>query len=71
VAQLPVAGIVFALDGVLLGAGDATSMRTATVVSALAGFLALIWLSLAFGWGLAGIWSGFTAFMVLRLAFVG
>ncbi len=71
VAQLPVAGIVFALDGVLLGAGDAAFMRTPTVVSALAGFLALIWLSLAFGWGLAGIWSGLTAFMVLRLAFVG
>ena len=35
VAQLPVAGIVFALDGVLLGAGDATFMRNATLVSAL------------------------------------
>lgn len=71
VAQLPVAGIVFGLDGVLLGAGDARFMRTATVVSALAGFLPLIWLSLVFGWGLAGIWSGLTTFMVLRLAFVG
>ena len=30
VAQLPVAGIVFALDGVLLGAGDAKFMRNAT-----------------------------------------
>ncbi|EUA34306.1 MATE efflux family protein [Mycobacterium xenopi 3993] len=51
VAQLPVAGTVFGLDGVLLGAGDARFMRTATVVSALAGFLPLIWLSLVFGWG--------------------
>ncbi|OBK29280.1 MATE family efflux transporter [Mycobacterium asiaticum] len=71
VAQLPVAGIVFALDGVLLGAGDAAFMRTATVVSALVGFLPLIWLSLAYGWGLAGIWSGLSAFMVLRLVFGG
>jgi putative MATE family efflux protein len=71
VAQLPVAGIVFAIDGVLLGAGDAAFMRTTTVVSALAGFLPLIWLSLVFGWGLAGIWSGLSTFMVLRLAFVG
>lgn len=71
VAQLPVAGIVFALDGVLLGAGDATFMRTATVVSALLGFLPLIWLSLAYGWGLAGIWSGLSTFLVLRLAFGG
>lgn len=71
VAQLPVAGIVFALDGVLLGAGDARFMRNATLASALLGFLPLIWLSLAFGWGLFGIWSGLTTFMVLRLVFVG
>ncbi|MGV9803057.1 MATE family efflux transporter [Mycobacterium sp. NPDC003449] len=71
VAQLPVAGIVFALDGVLLGAGDAKFMRNATLASALTGFLPLIWLSLVFGWGLLGIWSGLTTFMVLRLAFVG
>jgi putative MATE family efflux protein len=71
VAQLPVAGIVFALDGVLLGAGDARFMRNATVVSALVGFLPLTWLSLVFHWGLAGIWSGLSTFMVLRLAFVG
>lgn len=71
VAQLPVAGVVFAIDGVLLGAGDATFMRNATLVSALVGFLPLIWLSLVFGWGLLGIWSGLTVFMVLRLVFVG
>ncbi|MEO3757419.1 MATE family efflux transporter [Mycobacterium sp. B14F4] len=71
VAQLPIAGIVFALDGVLLGAGDATFMRNATLVSALVGFLPLIWLSLAFGWGLLGIWAGLSTFMVLRLVFVG
>jgi putative MATE family efflux protein len=71
VAQLPIAGIVFALDGVLLGAGDAKFMRNATLVSALVGFLPLIWLSLIFGWGLLGIWSGLTTFMVLRLVFVG
>lgn len=71
VAQLPVAGIVFAIDGVLLGAGDATFMRNATLASALAGFLPLVWLSLAFGWGLLGIWAGLSTFMVLRLVFVG
>lgn len=71
VAQLPFAGIVFALDGVLLGAGDAAFMRTATVISALVGFLPLVWLSLVFGWGLAGIWSGLTTFVMLRLIFVG
>ena len=71
VAQLPLAGIVFALDGVLIGAGDARFMRTATLVSAVVGFLPPIWMSLAFGWGLAGIWAGLSSFVVLRLLFVG
>ncbi|MFB1299497.1 MATE family efflux transporter [Mycobacterium sp. pW049] len=71
VGILPVAGIVFAVDGVLLGAGDATFMRNATLASAVLGFLPLIWLSLAYGWGLMGIWAGLAIFMVLRLVFVG
>ena len=48
VAQLPLAGVVFVLDGVLLGAGVAAFMRTAPVVSAQIGFLPPIWLSLRF-----------------------
>ena len=71
VAQLPFAGIVFALDGVLLGAGDAAFMRTCTVISAVVGFLPLTWLALVMNWGLAGIWAGLSAFIALRLMFVG
>ncbi|HEY2723732.1 MAG TPA: MATE family efflux transporter [Pseudonocardiaceae bacterium] len=70
VALQPVAGVVFALDGVLLGAGDATFLRNSTLGSALLGFLPLIWASFVFGWGLLGIWAGLAAFMVLRLAFL-
>lgn len=71
VAMLPVAGVVFALDGVLLGSGDAAFLRTATLIAALVGFLPLIWLSLVFDWGLAGIWTGLMVFMLVRLATVG
>ncbi|MBA0045009.1 MATE family efflux transporter [Mycobacteroides sp. LB1] len=71
VCQLPISGLVFALDGVLLGAADARFMRNATMVSALCGFLPLVWLSLVFGWGLTGIWSGLTLFLILRLVLVG
>ncbi|CCH34214.1 MATE family efflux transporter [Actinosynnema sp. NPDC047251] len=67
VALQPVAGVVFALDGVLLGAGDAAFLRTATLLAAGVGFLPLIWASYAYGWGLVGIWAGLSAFMVLRL----
>ncbi len=70
-ALQPVAGVVFAIDGVLLGAGDAAFLRTWTLAAAVSGFLPLIWASLAFGWGLAGIWSGLAAFMVVRLVAVG
>jgi putative MATE family efflux protein len=70
VVMQPVAGVVFALDGVLLGAGDAAFLRTATLVSAGAGFLPLIWISLLLGWGLTGIWTGLMVFMLLRLATV-
>ncbi|SFQ05593.1 putative efflux protein, MATE family [Amycolatopsis arida] len=67
VALQPVAGVVFALDGVLLGAGDAAFLRTATLAAALLGFLPLIWVSHGLGWGLGGIWTGLSVFMVLRL----
>ncbi len=30
----------------------------------------MIWMSLAFGWGLAGIWTGLSLFMLLRMGFV-
>ncbi|MGH3621400.1 MAG: MATE family efflux transporter, partial [Sciscionella sp.] len=71
VALQPVAGLVFALDGVLLGAGDAAFLRTATIVSAVFGFLPLVWASLTFDWGLRGVWSGLSVFMLFRLATVG
>lgn len=70
VGMLPIAGVVFALDGVLLGSGDAAFLRTATLAGALIGFLPLIWLSLVFDWGLAGVWSGLVVFMLVRLATV-
>lgn len=70
VAQQPVAGIVFALDGVLLGAADTRFLRTTTLASALGVFLPLIWLSWGFGWGLTGIWIGLTMFLVARMTAV-
>jgi putative MATE family efflux protein len=66
----PVAGVVFALDGVLLGAGDAAYLRTWTLVAAAAGFLPLTWASLVLGWGLVGIWAGLSALVLIRLVAV-
>jgi putative MATE family efflux protein len=68
VALQPVGGVVFALDGVLLGAGDVAFMRNVTLGAAAAGFLPLVWASWGLGWGLVGIWSALTAFVLIRLA---
>ncbi len=69
VAMMPVAGIVFALDGVLLGAGDNAFIRTVTVVAALGGFVPLCLLAVWLDWGLSGVWAGLAAFIGVR--FVG
>ncbi|CAA9210798.1 MAG: putative DNA-damage-inducible protein F [uncultured Blastococcus sp.] len=63
----PLAGVVFALDGVLMGAGDVGYLRTVTIGSAVVGFLPLTLLAGSLGWGLAGIWAGLCLFIGLRL----
>jgi putative MATE family efflux protein len=64
----PLAGVVFALDGVLMGAGDVGYLRTVTIGAALVGFVPLSLLAVPLGWGLAGVWTGLTLFVALRLA---
>ncbi|KXK61333.1 MATE family efflux transporter [Micromonospora rosaria] len=65
--MLPLAGVVFALDGVLIGAGDVRYLRNLTVVAAVGGFLPAIWTAYVWDLGLGGIWAGLTLFVVLRL----
>jgi putative MATE family efflux protein len=67
VAMQPIAGVVFALDGVLIGAGDLRYLRNLSLASTLCAFLPAIWLAYAFDLGLGGIWAGLTLFMVVRL----
>ena len=68
VGMLPAAGVVFALDGVLIGAGDVGFLRTVTIVSAVGAFAPLNVLALELHWGLGGVWAGLTAFVLVRLA---
>ncbi|MCZ7439121.1 MATE family efflux transporter [Micromonospora sp. WMMC241] len=67
VALQPIGGVVFALDGVLIGAGDVRYLRNLTIVAAFGGFLPAIWLAYGLDLGLGGIWAGLTLFVVLRL----
>ena len=41
IATLPLSGLLFALDGILIGAGDIAFMRNVTLAGALGGFLPL------------------------------
>lgn len=68
VLTMPVNGWVFALDGILFGAGDLRFMRNVTIAGALCGYLPLTLATAEFGWGLTGIWVGISAFIWIRAA---
>lgn len=68
IGMLPVAGLVFALDGVLIGAGDMAFMRNLTLVAACA-FVPLSLSALHWHWGIGGVWAGLAAFIMVR--FIG
>lgn len=70
VALILIGGVVFALDGVLLGASDAAYLRNISLGAALVGFLPGVWLALALDAGLIGVWCGLGMFIVLRLVAV-
>lgn len=67
VAMQPLAGVVFALDGVLIGAGDVRFLRNLTVGAAFGVFLPTIGVAAVGHLGLGGIWAGFALFVVARL----
>jgi putative MATE family efflux protein len=62
----PVAGVVFVLDGVLIGAGDGRYLAWAGVAT-LAAFLPFAWWVLAADAGVVALWWAFGAFMLARL----
>jgi putative MATE family efflux protein len=66
-AMWPPAAIVFALDGILIGAGDTRYLAGAMVASA-AVFVPLAIAALAFDWGIVGVWAAVLALMGMRLA---
>ncbi len=66
VAMMPFNGAVFALDGILIGAGDTRFLALAMLAAAAVGIpLALI--ALEAGWGIAGVWAALCAVVGVRL----
>ena len=64
-AQQPVAGVVFVLDGVLIGAGDQRYLAVAGVLS-LAVFLPAAWLVYARHGGLVALWLAYSLWLAAR-----
>ncbi|MHC0432718.1 MATE family efflux transporter [Streptomyces sp. O3] len=62
----PVSGIVFVLDGVLMGAGDGPYLAWA-MLATLAAFIPAALLVPVFGGGLAALWGAMTLMMTVRM----
>jgi putative MATE family efflux protein len=70
VAMMPANGAVFALDGILIGAGDTRFIMWAMLAAA-AVYVPVALLALHEGWGITGVWAGLAALIAVRLLTVG
>jgi Na+-driven multidrug efflux pump len=64
--MMPLNGAVFALDGILIGAGDTRYLAIAMTISALVA-VPLTVVSLHAGWGIVGVWAAISALLLMRL----
>src|SRR5919107_1937186 len=69
-ALMPLNGAVFALDGILIGAGDTRFLMWGMLASA-AVYVPVAVLALHAGWGILGVWFGLAGLIVMRLATTG
>jgi putative MATE family efflux protein len=67
----PVNAVVFALDGILIGAGDTRYLMWAMVPCTLFVFMPLALAALLAGWGIVGVWLAILAFILARLLLCG
>ena len=63
----PLNGAVFALDGILIGAGDGRFLMWSMVIAFVASASVAL-AALAFDWGIVGVWSALVVLICVRLA---
>jgi putative MATE family efflux protein len=68
--MMPLNGAVFALDGILIGAGD-TRFLALAMAACSAVCIPLTVVALEAGWGIVGVWGALAALIVMRLATCG
>jgi putative MATE family efflux protein len=64
-ALMPLNGVVFALDGILIGAGDTRFLMWGMLASA-AVYVPVALLALDRGWGIEGVWWGLAGLICMR-----
>jgi putative MATE family efflux protein len=64
----PANAAVFALDGILIGAGDTRFLMWSTIAAALGAYVPIALGSLELDWGIVGVWCGLVALIAVRLA---
>ena len=67
----PLGGAVFALDGILIGAGDTRYLAASMLFAGFAVYVPIALAALAFDWGIVGVWCGLIALMLARLVTLG
>ncbi|HZN90787.1 MAG TPA: MATE family efflux transporter, partial [Thermoleophilaceae bacterium] len=67
----PANGAVFALDGILIGAGDTRFLMWGMLASSVGVFIPIALGSLALGLGITGVWAGLVALILARLGTCG
>jgi Na+-driven multidrug efflux pump len=67
----PANGAVFALDGILIGAGDTRFLMWGMLGASLGAFVPIALASLWLDLGIAGVWAGLLALIAVRLATCG
>jgi putative MATE family efflux protein len=68
--MMPANGAVFALDGILIGAGD-TRFLMWGMLAAAAVYVPVALLALHNGWGIVGVWCGLLGLIAVRLVTCG
>jgi Na+-driven multidrug efflux pump len=63
----PLGGAVFALDGILIGAGDTRYLALSMLFAGFAVYAPIAIAALHFDWGITGVWAGLIGLMVARL----
>ena len=67
----PAAAVVFALDGILIGAGDTRYLAGSMLLAGVAVYVPIALLALALDWGVTGVWAGLLALVGVRLVTLG